>query len=293
VIRLFLVGCSRSGTSIVQRELYRNLGLYSLPETGYFDVASSRSNYWMRLYALKLLLIAGGLMENPTEPRLIKYAKVFRITAKLLGLRRAVAIFSGRLPPRDAFLWIMDTLTQQAECRGWVEKTPKHFRHVDALLDAAPNARVLFVVRNGLDVVASIRDRFEKHPDGKFAGQQDPQYAIDLWNESLAAAQQAINHPRVGLIDYEEFCQNPEQQISQLAEFVGAARETTPAERVEFDIRTSQETWKEGLAQGIAVSPSKAPLYFSPDEMARIQGELNYQSYEQLRQSAVGYDANN
>jgi hypothetical protein len=33
--RVFLVGCSRSGTSVIQKELVNKLNLWSLPETSF------------------------------------------------------------------------------------------------------------------------------------------------------------------------------------------------------------------------------------------------------------------
>ena len=289
MIRLFLVGCSRSGTSIVQRELYQKLGLFSLPETRYFRITAGKPNYWTRLFAVKHLLVAAGQMEEPTQPKLIKYAKVFRVAVKLLGWRRALAIYSGCVPVRDPFLWTMDIITEQAGCGGWVEKTPMHFWDVETLLEAADNTRVLFLVRNGVDVVASIRDRAEKHKLKMFSGQDDPAYAINLWNESLAAAMATIDHPRVGVIMYEDFCQAPEEHISKLASFVSDEPVTAPTQSVEFAIRTEREAWKEGLSEGIAVSPSKAPQYFSAEQIAQIESELDLASYAALRQSAAQF----
>ena len=42
---------------------------------------------------------------------------------------------------------------------GWVEKTPRHVLHLQRLFNLDPSARVVFIVRDGRDVAASIERR--------------------------------------------------------------------------------------------------------------------------------------
>ncbi len=42
---------------------------------------------------------------------------------------------------------------------GWVEKTPKHVQQLSTIWKADPQARVVFIVRDGRDVAASMMNR--------------------------------------------------------------------------------------------------------------------------------------
>ena len=281
MIRLFAVGCSRSGTSILQRELHRQLNLYSLRETMFFLMANEDSRASERLYAVKKTLSAAGKI-NEQGGRYHKFGQTCLMLFRLLGPRKALRVILGRRPLAYPLIELLDAMAREANCQGWLEKTPLHFRSIETLL-GCDNTKVLFVIRNGVDVVASIRDRYQKTPE-PFPGQGDVKYAIDLWNESLRVAERYADDERVGLISYEDFCATPDQAVQSVGAWLGAARDDSGAQR-EFKIHNQRETWKEGLSSEVKASPSKAKQLFSDEEIEDIRGRLDDALCEKLMQS--------
>lgn len=92
----------------------------------------------------------------------------------------------------------------------WVEKTPRHIKAIKSLLDVAPDARVIIVLRDGRDVACSLRER-----TGNFAG------GIKRWVDDNAGAEPFWKNPRVLVAKYEDFVERFEPSVRALTDFLG------------------------------------------------------------------------
>lgn len=91
-----------------------------------------------------------------------------------------------------------------------LEKTPRHIYTLPALKRLIPHARFILVVRNPLDTVASLYDRY---------GNLDS--AINRW---LLDNEQLLRHSRLPdtrVVFYEDLTDKPEATFRSLAEFMG------------------------------------------------------------------------
>lgn len=100
--------------------------------------------------------------------------------------------------------------SQTAGADLWVEKTPKHVRHLGFILDAAPTTRVLLICRNPLDTVASLKRRYGRL--GK---------SLRRWKQDNARALRWSEHPQALLVRYEGLVQNPEESLEAVMAFLG------------------------------------------------------------------------
>ena len=103
-----------------------------------------------------------------------------------------------------------DTATAAADI--WVEKTPKHVRHLAFILKTAPSSRIVLICRDPRDCVASLKRRY-----GRFGK------ALRRWRHDNGRVQRWRTHPRVSLLRYEDLVQDPEAALEALMPRLGLA----------------------------------------------------------------------
>ncbi len=273
--RLFLVGCSRSGTTVVQRTLTESYRLYSLPETDFFG-----------------LLVGGGLGAIACRLGISRPAKVYRRAfvrlARLLqtDALREMETHNWRLRPSiDRFVELLDGMALKADETGWLEKTPKHFRHTDLIRRFVPAAQIIYVVRRGPDVVASIRDRANRFPE-QFSRQHNPDYAIKLWNRSIRAALKDARRGQALVVMYEDFVDDHEAIVRTIGELLNLQRRRGGTDKLPGIIDISEQ-WKSNSSAAVRQASSKFTQVFDVDTRNLILKKLNTQAYDALASFAI------
>jgi len=269
--RIFLVGCSRSGTTVIQRALTERYRLFSLPETDFFGLA-----------------VGGGLGALACHLGFSRPASVYRRAfARLAELLPASAKPKQQLPGSwllrpliDQFVKTLDDMASKAGETGWLEKTPKHFRHTRLILRFIPNAKVIHVVRQGPDVVASIYDRANLFPK-QFGRQKNIDYAIKLWNRSVWAALRDVKRGKALVVMYEDFANHPTEILNGIGKHLNL-RGRTEASGTPPKVINSAEHWKSGSSKTIQRARSKFTDTFDFDTRCMILKKLDTQAYESV-----------
>jgi len=101
----------------------------------------------------------------------------------------------------------------------WVEKTPRHVRETAFIRVVAPTARIVSIVRDGRDVVASLIERGESF-----------EAAIDRWVRDITSAVRSSNQRRGYLIRYEDLVRDSVGTLSPLCCWLGIAYEPSMLE---------------------------------------------------------------
>jgi hypothetical protein len=104
-----------------------------------------------------------------------------------------------------------------ADCRAqgkarWVEKTPPHIFQIHRLLAFRPQARVVLLLRDGRDVVCSLKFR---------QGYGELEDRLDRWIYDNLAGRPYWQHPQVKLIKYEDLVSQTEATLRSLCDFLG------------------------------------------------------------------------
>lgn len=102
---------------------------------------------------------------------------------------------------------------QQAEAAGarlWLEKTPKHVRHLGFILGAAPDSRIVLICRDPRDTVASLKRRY-----GRFGK------ALRRWRHDNGLVRRWQGHPQTLLLRYEDLVADPGRSLERLMPFLG------------------------------------------------------------------------
>jgi hypothetical protein len=109
-------------------------------------------------------------------------------------------------------IWNRHTVAHQKY--RWVEKTPGHVRMIDRIFARYPDAKVLFVVRDGRDVTVSFRNRFGDFEKGLRRWVNDNRHGMN-W----------VNDPRVMKIRYEDLVKRYDETMPCICTFIGEAFE--------------------------------------------------------------------
>lgn len=178
---VFVTGCPRSGTTLVQRILAVHEDFFSIEgETGLF----TRPNPFARAHF--------GL--GPDESR-----RLLAESADLVDFfQRGVRRIAGDRPDRT-----------------FVEKTPQHVLRLGYLLERFPRARFVHVLRDGRDGFASARS----HPDvpQRTSARRFARY----WDRCVGTADRFAGSPRLTTLRYEALTAAPEEEAARLMAFLG------------------------------------------------------------------------
>ncbi|MBI4881979.1 MAG: sulfotransferase [Planctomycetes bacterium] len=232
---VFLVGCPRSGTTLLQRLLDAHPLVSIAPETFFIR------RFW------KKRRVYGDLRDCGRFERLVSDVTALQEFADM-GLDAEGFRAAARAVPRaiDALFSLL--LAEFAKLRGtpWVgEKTPNHLLYMRTLERFFPDARFVHIVRDPRAVALSWRG--VPWSNGSLA--QD----AEVWRRYLATARAKPprQRERLLLLRYEELVAHPEPQLRKLCEFLGLpfhpAMLAGEAAR-ELVVDLEREPWKQGAA---------------------------------------------
>ena len=105
----------------------------------------------------------------------------------------------------------------EAQCaklgkRRWVEKTPPHIFQIGRLLKLRPEAQFILMLRDGRDVVCSLKRRsgFKRFED-----------RLDRWIYDNVAGLPYWDHPQVKVVKYEDFVEHLKKTLKDICGFLG------------------------------------------------------------------------
>jgi hypothetical protein len=200
---VFVVGCGRSGTTLVRAMLDAHPVMAVPPESyfvarmirrprdyeaaGGFDVdrfvADLESNPWYRKWGLEARMLRAALEPSP-------------------------------LDLADAVRRVFHAYASAYDKPRYGDKTPSYVRHIGLLARTFPEARFLHVVRDGRDVALS----FLRVPFGPRTLEE----AALVWRSRVLAGRRAgaaLGPERYQEIRYETLVREPEEQLRDVARF--------------------------------------------------------------------------
>ncbi len=252
---IILIGMHRSGTSLIT-QLLAELGLFigARLDENFEAVAFSELNTW-------LLASSGGRWDTPT---CIEY-----LLADESGLELACDYLRTRLrfPASIRYLGWQKSLEARSvfeiDC-AWGWKDPSNTVTLPVWLKLFPNARVIHIVRNGVDVAESLvtrqragfrvaQTRFEKHRwlapwrakagwFGESPRVMEREQAFRLWEEYLDYAERFVHAAKVECLElrYEDFLAESKSNLNQLASFCQLDTEAGQIARASHTVRQAR-----------------------------------------------------
>jgi hypothetical protein len=163
----------------------------------------------------------------------------------------------------------------------WVEKTPNHLLFLDEIAHSIPDARFVHVLRNGMDVVASVTDADMRLETRAFSGGM-VRWAR-RWNHAMEVQLALRDDPRHYLLCIEDLIGDTENEWRMLRDFLMLDPGKPLLERPGSDVANAEtEPWKASAISGVARNMSgKSEALFGPQSLAWLREHLA--SYEPIR----------
>jgi hypothetical protein len=263
---IFVVGSSRSGTTLTRAVLNGHSRIHICNETHYFDDLRPR------------LRDPGAALVGPGLGRIQAYFSA--LTTQLYGLTQGGS--PAAATPATTIPVAADPVSADqafaAHCRAeaaregkaiWGEKTPRHLFRVADILEVFPAARIVIVVRAPQGVVASHRDwarawvkQFETSdlPAGtvrREARRLRRSYNLTLiallWRSAAKVARAMpgrYGSDRVFVLRFEDLLGAPETSVSALAAWLGIEFEQRMLDVVVVNSSDNRRHLRAGIDKG-------------------------------------------
>ncbi len=262
-LRLFLVGCPRSGTTILQSCIGAHPRVFTFRESRLMRTISGR----------RALAAKWGVASRaaPGQMRAI-YAE--------LGLDAALCRphFWVRGYVRD-FISAVDRACGAAGKDVWLEKTPDHVRHIPRLESLVRGARFIHILRNGAENVCSL---MEVSRDPSWAAQPlAMEEALERWSFDVQISMACHGRPGHLVVRHADLVASPEMIIRRVDGFVGLEFDPLQLSGLCLDqIASPVETWKRGVSGGVR-----------PPDPALRRDVLTLEQKERLREAVAPLQA--
>jgi hypothetical protein len=204
---IFVVGCPRSGTTLMQLMLHAHPRIAIPPETRFTLRAYDRRRHF-------------GDLTDPANRRLLaefiagpgnSFADL-----GLPGQDIIEAIVAGPPTLGSAAAIVFRAYSDRFGKARWGDKRPAYLLNMDILLWMFPDAQIIHVVRDGRDCVASMKDQ-PWHLGGI-------NHAISQWRRGMSAARRATKRLRPDQfveVAYERLVSEPQIQLAHVCEVLG------------------------------------------------------------------------
>jgi hypothetical protein len=215
---IFIVGCPRSGTTLLQRLLDAH------PEVAIFN----QSEFIPRLYEEGRGITADGLVSQELVARVIGHHKFSRFGIDPEELERLTRA-NGALTYARLISLVFDLYGEGRGKRIVGDKTPRYVRKLPTLHSLWPDAKFIHLIRDGRDVCLSLLDwRKAENAVGRFAAwHEDPITTGALWwarNVGIGREDGRLLGPDLYReMRYEDLVSRPVEACTSLCEFLSVS----------------------------------------------------------------------
>jgi hypothetical protein len=230
---IIVVGCPRSGTTMLQLMLHTHPRIAIPPETRFV------------LSGYKQRFEFGDLTVAANREKLARYIVRKGSAFADLGLdRKAVVAEIVAGPPTlgSAFAIVFRAYARRFGKPRWGDKRPSYLQNLHVIRRLFPDAQIVNIVRDGRDILASLKEM----PWNRLTSYE----AIAMWNRGVDFGRRAARDlgPEIfHEMSYERLVADPAPELRRLCEFLGEDFDeamTAPA-RTAKDAVPERKSWHE------------------------------------------------
>ncbi|HBL15028.1 MAG TPA: sulfotransferase [Cyanobacteria bacterium UBA11162] len=261
--RLFLVGCPRSGTTLLQSLLAAHPQIYSFPESKFFQYLIP--TYEPRRLALRIIAsrhLRTRLAEFFKDE--IRHPEMLKLLPKIPLMRE----YTRR------FINILDSLTTEQGKSIWLEKTPEHIHYIDYIEKFVPGVKFIHILRNGSDTVASMYEVTRKYPSKYWRQGWSIDTCLERWIDSVEITRQHLHKSNHILVRYERLVENPQSELQNLHKFMD----------IEFDEKMLQDYRIAAKQVSLEIEPWKAAV---SEAIFKAKSQKFYEVFDESQQRYI------
>jgi Sulfotransferase family len=237
--KLFIVGCPRSGTTMVQQALNRHSAITIPPETKFFFSFLGHSRRNQRKHLDRLNRDLNIHLELPESG--IRSEEASRAFYEEMANQ-----YVERIKKKDV-LW-------------FGEKTPEHTGHMARIRQLFPDSKILILYRDGRDVALSL-SKTPWMPGGLYVS-----FLVWLYYQRLVIRARESRLPNIYIARYEDIVANPEKEFTSILEFLDLPYEPNVAHGYGNS---------EGIPQREYLWKATALQKITPNRVGTFQSELS------------------
>lgn len=245
--RFFLVGCPRSGTTLLQSLLAAHPEIASFPESYFFTRLVPE--YEPRRFAL-------GIASKRTKPRFEQFLHDIGRPEMI----KILPLFAFSMSQYTrTFVEVLDRVTEEQGKRIWIEKTPRHLYYIDYIENLIKQVKFLHIIRNGEDVVASLYEVTHQHPKA-WLGELDIDECICQWLKAIQVSRTYLSKANHAFVRYEHLVEAPESVLTRICKFLGVDFNQSMLESYSSTAKQvilAREPWKASVSGKIKNANSK------------------------------------
>jgi Sulfotransferase family len=242
---IFILGCPRSGTTLLQLMLHAHPRIAIPPETRFVLTTYEARNTF------------GDLREESSRRALAGSIVGQRQTLFYdLGLDAddvVEEIVAGPPTLGSAFGIVFRAYARRFDKPRWGDKRPAYYQYIPALLRMFPDAQIVHLIRDGRDCVASLLTMPWFN--------QDVYAAVCTWTEAIDSGRRAARRLPADTyfeLRYEDLVADPVARLAELCDFLG--EEYVPAMAEPHKIAGStipeRKTWHADTQRAVMAAPS-------------------------------------
>ncbi|MEO0769683.1 MAG: sulfotransferase, partial [Cyanobacteria bacterium J06649_4] len=223
---IFVVGNSRSGTTLMGNILGNNADVFTFEELHFFDQVWSSQTQQEGLSKADSIQVVARLFSiqasdflTPEDPNLF-----IEDATKIVSDLNADTI-----KPATLFASFLQAKAQTSGKSTPCEQTPQNVLYIKELLALYPNCRIINMVRDPRDILLSQKYKWRI----KFLGASNIPYRevfrawanyhpiviAKLWTASVQAAKEFESHPRVKTVRFEDFITDSNNVLKEVCRF--------------------------------------------------------------------------
>ena len=258
--KIFLVGCARSGTTLLQSLLASHPVVASFPESNFFNHLFSHSEPKRRLL---------GVISRRAKPRLAEFLAESGYPDHKPS---PFVLFPGQLTTH--FSSTLDQLTLHQGKKIWIEKTPTHLYHLDFITQYIPQSKFIHIIREGKDTVASLYDVRKKYPKQWTNEPASVELSVARWVKDVSISAQYAHRSNHVVVSYEALVADPNATLQRLCRFIDiefSPKMLNSYTSTAHQVSLAREPWKEGVASPIRnANATKFYSLFNQQQQAYI-----------------------
>ena len=287
--QIFIVGSSRSGTTMLGRILAKNPAIFTFRELHFFGTlwTSNSNQEFTKKNQIELLSRLFCIQEN---------GLFYQNNFVEFNPKSEQLLSAGVKSPLDIYKLFLETITKDNRAQITCEQTPQNLYYLEEILQFFPNAKVINLVRDQRDVLLSQKNKWKR----RFLGAKTiplsealrsyvnyhPILTAKVWNSSLSCTAKYLDHPKVKIVKFEDLLSDSEDVVKDICKFlkidfqkemlqvpvIGSSTENDAKSELRVDPSKISKWKKGGLSNGT--------IYLSQKLSSKMMDKFGYEKKE-------------